>query len=86
MAHAEDADGLAVFLVYNFDVLRKLLRRRRRRIFTGFVLQLLSYKTVLAAKRQKWCGTSTNVSRINNASVCALGDTRYSPAETDTGC
>ena len=29
---------------------------------------------------------STNVSKINNASVCALGDTRYSPDETDTGC
>ncbi len=54
--------------------------------FYTLVLLLLSYGTILAVERQTWCGTAPTCRESITHLYGALGDTRYSRDETDTGC
>ena len=53
------------------------------------LLLLLSYGTILAVERQTWSWTAPTFSICPESTTHlngALGDTRYSRDETDTGC
>ena len=54
--------------------------------FYTLLLQLLSYRTILAVERQTWCGTAPTYRETMMQLHGAYGDTTYSRDETDTGC
>ena len=54
--------------------------------FYTLLLQLLAYRTIVAVKRQTWCGTAPTCRETMTQLHGAYGDTTYSRDETDTGC